>query len=576
MAAEKPLRLKSTGELTRFKTGDFLAEEHGGTGATTYAQARTNLGLVIGTNVQAWAAMLDAIVALGSNGIIVRTGAGAAAARTITGTAGRVGVTNGDGAAGNPTIDLATVSNAGGGSLLKFTHDTYGRVTGSSAVATADLTPLLDATYVNISGDTLTGFLTAHANPTNPMHLATKEYVDQVAAGGQPNWASVRAVSTSNITLSGAQTIDGVSIIAGDRVLVTGQTTGSANGIYVAAAGAWSRATDADAAGEFTPGRGVFVNEGTTYADSTWAFVNNAEPTVGSTTLMFTQTSGLGQVVAGAGTTKTGNTIDVGTASSARIVVNADNIDLATVSNAGTGTFYKVQFDAYGRCTGYVAVAAADIAALLDADLTALADASGTGLYVRTGPGSSAQRTITGVAGRTTVSNGDGVAGNPQIDLATSGITPGTYNGITFDAYGRATGAVASSSERTVTSLTNGEASAIAIGRAVYSSAAGAVKLANANASATVHVVGLVQAASISAAAAGDIATAGVVEATTGQWDAVTGQTGGLTFGARYYLSNTTAGALTTTTPSSGFVMLVGVALSTTKMALQIGPVVEL
>lgn len=576
MAAEKPIRLKSTGELTRFKAGDFIGEEHGGTGATTFAQARINLGLVPGTNIQAWSSFLDALAALGTNGIVARTAAGTVAARTITGTAGRIGVSNGDGVAGSPTIDLATLSDAGGGALKKVARDSYGRLSGTSDVVTADLTPLLDSIYVAKAGGIMAGFLTLHANPTDPMHAATREFVLQVAAGGLPNWTSVRAVATSNITLSGAQTIDGVSVIAGDRVLVAGQSTGSANGIYVAAAGAWARATDADLASEFTPGRSVFVNEGTTYADCTFAFVNNAEPTLGTTALTFTQTNGLGQVTAGTGLTKTGNTLNVATASAARIVVNADNIDLATVANAGAGTFYKVQFDSYGRCTGYVAVAPADIASLLDDDLTALAGASGTGLYVRTAPGASAQRSIAGVAGRTSVTNGDGISGNPTIDLATSGITPGTYNGITFDAYGRATGAVASSSERTVTSLTNGEASAIAIGRAVYASAAGAVKLANANASGTVNIVGLVQATSINSAAAGEVATSGVVEATTAQWDAVTGQTGGLTFGARYYLSNTTAGALTTTAPTSGFVVLVGVALSTTKLALQLGPVVEL
>lgn len=575
MAAEKPLRLKSTGELTRFKGGDFTPVEHGGTGAITEAGARTALGLAIGSNVQAWSQFLDNLTALGVAGVIARTTAGGVVARAIAGTAGRTVVTNGTGEGGNPTVDLDTLADAGGGALLKVARDAYGRLSGTSSVAAGDLTPILDGTYLGKAGGTMTGFITLHADPTASMHAATKAYVDQVAAGGQPNWLSVRAVATTNLTLSGAQTVDGVSLVAGDRILVAGQTVPTANGIYVVAAGAWSRASDADVSTDFSPGRSLFVNEGTVYADSTWAFVNDAQPTLGSTVLTFTQTNGLGHIEAGDGLTKTGNRLDAnGTAG--RIVVTADAIDLATVSNAATGTFYKTQFDAYGRCTGYVAVAASDIASLLDSDLTALANASGTGLYVRTGAGTSAQRSIQGVAGRTTVTNGDGVAGNPVVDLDTTGLTPGTYNGITFDAYGRATSAVQTSAERTVTSLTNGEASAIAIGRAVYPSASGSVKLANANAAGTVNVCGLVQATSINSAAAGSIATAGVVEATTGQWDAVTGQSGGLTFNARYYLSNTTAGALTTTAPASGFVVLVGVALSATKLALQIGPVIEL
>jgi hypothetical protein len=123
---------------------------------------------------------------------------------------------------------------------------------------------------------------------------------------------------------------------------------------------------------------------------------------------------------------------------------------------------------------------------------------------------------------------------------------------------------------------TNGEASAIAIGRAVYVSAADTVKLANANAAGTKQVVGLVFDTSINAAASGSIAVAGVVTATTTQWDAVTGQTGGLTSGAKYFLSNTTAGALTTTAPTTGYIAPVGVALSTTKMVINVERTVKL
>jgi hypothetical protein len=81
---------------------------------------------------------------------------------------------------------------------------------------------------------------------------------------------------------------------------------------------------------------------------------------------------------------------------------------------------------------------------------------------------------------------------------------------------------------------------------------------------------------STASGAAASVAVAGVVTATTGQWDAVTGQTGGLTTGAKYYLSNTTAGALTTTAPSTGVLAPVGVALSTTKLVLQVERVIIL
>ncbi len=101
--------------------------------------------------------------------------------------------------------------------------------------------------------------------------------------------ASVRAVATSNITRSGTQTIDGVSLVAGDRVLLTGQSTGSQNGVYVVAAGAWSRATDADASAEVTAGMFCWVAEGTTYADTFWRLTTNDAITLDTTALTFEQ-----------------------------------------------------------------------------------------------------------------------------------------------------------------------------------------------------------------------------------------------------------------------------------------------
>jgi hypothetical protein len=125
-------------------------------------------------------------------------------------------------------------------------------------------------------------------------------------------------------------------------------------------------------------------------------------------------------------------------------------------------------------------------------------------------------------------------------------------------------------------SFTNGEVSSIAIGRAVYCSAAGSVRLANANAAGTTVVVGLVAASSIASSASGAIANAGFLTATTSEWDAVTGQTGGLTFGATYYLDNATAGKITSTAPGSGYIVAVGVAMSTTKLAIQINRPIQL
>lgn len=170
--------------------------------------------------------------------------------------------------------------------------------------------------------------ITNLAAPTDANDAATKAYVDAARAGLDVK-DSVRAATTANITLSGEQTIDGVSVVAGNRVLVKNQSTASENGIYVAAAGAWARATDFDADAEVTAGAFTFVEEGTTNGDAGFVLTTNAPITVGSTSLTFAQFSGAGTILAGDGLTKDGSTINaVGTAD--RIAVSADAIDIST------------------------------------------------------------------------------------------------------------------------------------------------------------------------------------------------------------------------------------------------------
>lgn len=96
-----------------------------------------------------------------------------------------------------------------------------------------------------------------------------------------------RVATTANITLSGLQTIDGVSVSAGDRVLVRAQTSAVDNGIYTAASGSWTRATDFDGAGEVTGGTQVFVTSGTRFADSSWRVAGNGAMTPGSSAIAF-------------------------------------------------------------------------------------------------------------------------------------------------------------------------------------------------------------------------------------------------------------------------------------------------
>jgi len=205
-----------------------------------------------------------------------------------------------------------------------------------------------DGSVAFIADQSMGGFkLTNLAAPVSANDAARLVDLQNVQAGISGKDA-VRVGTTANITLSGVQTIDGIAVIAGDRVLVKNQTTASTNGIYVVATGAWTRADDANAVGDLKAGSFVFITEGTVQQDSAWVLSTDGAITIGTTAINFTQFSGGGQMVGGAGMVKTGNTFDVQTANSGRIVVNADNIDLAT-TGVTAGTYNGVTVDAYGR-----------------------------------------------------------------------------------------------------------------------------------------------------------------------------------------------------------------------------------
>jgi parallel beta-helix repeat protein len=131
------------------------------------------------------------------------------------------------------------------------------------------------------------------ADPVSAQDAVTKSWAlaNLGGGGGSTNALkdAVRVATVANITLSGAQTIDGVSVIAGDRVLVKDQTTASQNGLYVCAAGAWSRATDADTGGELPPSMLVAVQEGSTNGMTVWLMTTTGSISLGTTSLGFSR-----------------------------------------------------------------------------------------------------------------------------------------------------------------------------------------------------------------------------------------------------------------------------------------------
>lgn len=179
--------------------------------------------------------------------------------------------------------------------------------TGSAASLTGNIT---ESQVTNLTTDlaalapkaspTFTGTVTV-PTPVNGTDATNKTYVDNAVQG--LSWKTeVRVATTGNVALTGTQTIDGIAVAAGDRVLVRANTTGAENGIYVVAAGAWSRSLDADTSAKLV-GATVYVAEGTANADTVWS--QTVDPfTLGTTTGNFAQING--------GATPTASTVTAG------------------------------------------------------------------------------------------------------------------------------------------------------------------------------------------------------------------------------------------------------------------------
>lgn len=203
------------------------------------------------------------------------------------------------------------------------------------------------------TGDAMTGFLSLHANPTEPMHAATKDYVDSVIEGLDIK-TSVRVATTSNLAVSSSTnnrlnlssaltSLDGVTLRVGDRILVKDQSNSRQNGIYeYKSSTVLERAEDANTNEKVTPGLYTFVEEGSVNSDSGWVLTTNGNINLGTAGLTFVQFSGAGQIIPGDGLAKDGNTLYI-----ANTGVSAGTYTKLTVNSRGQATFggYLIEED---------------------------------------------------------------------------------------------------------------------------------------------------------------------------------------------------------------------------------------
>jgi len=411
----------TTGAVTVAGT---LAVANGGTGVTTSTGT---------TNVVLSNSPVLVTPALGTPSALVGTNITGTAAGLTAGTVTTNANLTGDVTSVGNATTLATVASAGStGSSTAIPVITIN----AKGLTTSITTAVVVAPAGTLSGATLASGVTASSltslgtiaslsvtagtistTPSGSTDIANKSYVDTIAQGLDTK-ASVVAATTVNITLSGAQTIDGISIVAADRVLVKNQTLSQNNGIYLCASGAWTRTTDMNTWAQ-VPGAYVFVETGTTLADTGWVCTSNAGGTLGTTAITWAQFSGAGSGVSSINFGTTGLT--PATATTGAVTVAGT----LAVANGGTGLTAGTS----GGILAYTATGTLASSALLAANALMIGGGAGVApSTTTTGTGVvTALGVNTGTAGAFVVNGG--ALGTPSSGVATN--LTGTAAGLT-------------------------------------------------------------------------------------------------------------------------------------------------
>lgn len=241
---------------------------------------------------------------------------------------GVTSVGTGTGLTGGPITSTGTISIANTG----VTATSYGSSASVPVIAVNAQGQITSAVSTTIDAITLTtGSITT--TPVNSNDIVNKSYVDSIAQGLSVK-APVLCATTTSITLSGEQTIDGITTSA-SRVLVKNQATSSQNGIYISSSGAWSRSSDANTWNQLVSAF-VFVEKGTTQADTGWTCTVDPGGTLGVTAVTWVQFSGAGTYTAGTGLTLTGSQFSItNTAVTAGSYGSASSVGTFTVNAQG-------------------------------------------------------------------------------------------------------------------------------------------------------------------------------------------------------------------------------------------------